>query len=157
MIHDGSSRNRGVASRDGRAEPRRPGAYLKPYVEGLSGEPARQHARQSHAGLSQPRPVCGRGPQAGERGGFWGTLTPEQREGIEAIAMDMWAPAIQSTQAHLDGAEATIVFDKFHLAKHLHEAVDGVRRADQRALKQAGDNGLTGTKYLWLMRPQAMT
>jgi transposase len=74
--------------------------------------------------------------------GFWGTLTPEHRVGIEAIAMDMWAPAIQSTQAHLDGAEATIVFDKFHLATHLHEAVDGVRRADQRALKQADDSRL---------------
>jgi len=89
--------------------------------------------------------------------GFWATLTPVQRDGIEAIAMDMWEPYIQSTRAHLEEADTKIVFDKFHLAKHLHEAVDGVRRAEQRALKQAGDNRLTGTKYLWLMRPQAMT
>jgi hypothetical protein len=41
IIHDGSSRNRGAASRDGRVEPRRTKAYLKQYVEGLSGEPAR--------------------------------------------------------------------------------------------------------------------
>ncbi|GIW53929.1 MAG: ISL3 family transposase [Nitrospiraceae bacterium] len=89
--------------------------------------------------------------------GFWGTLTPEQRGGIEAIAMDMWEPYIQSTQAHLDGAEARIVFDKFHVAKHLHEAVDLVRRAEHRALKQTGDDRLTGTKSLWLMRPKDMT
>ncbi|MEW6283749.1 MAG: ISL3 family transposase [Candidatus Eremiobacterota bacterium] len=89
--------------------------------------------------------------------GFWGTLTPEQRGGIQAIAMDMWEPYIQSTQAHLDGAVAKIVFDKFHVAKHPHEAVDRVRRTEHRALKQTGDMRLTGTKYLWLMRPQEMT
>ncbi|WP_447975542.1 ISL3 family transposase [Nitrospira sp. Kam-Ns4a] len=89
--------------------------------------------------------------------GFWGTLTPEQREGIAAIAMDMWEPSIQSTRAHLDGAEATLVFDKFHVAKHLHEAVDRVRRTEHRALKLRGDDRLTGTKYLWLMRPKDMT
>lgn len=89
--------------------------------------------------------------------GFWATLTPEQRDGIEAIAMDMWEPYIQSTRAHLDEAEAKIVFDKFHVAKHLHEAVDRVRRTEHRALKQRGDDRLTGTKYLWLMRPKTMT
>ncbi len=89
--------------------------------------------------------------------GFWATLTPAQREGIEAIAMDMWEPYVQSTLAHVDDAPAKIVFDKFHIAKHLHDAVDKVRKAEHRALKEAKDDRLTGTKYLWLMRPQAMT
>jgi transposase len=89
--------------------------------------------------------------------GFWTTLTPAQREGIEAIAMDMWEPYIQSTRASPEDADVKIVFDKFHIAKHLHDAVDGVRRAEQRALKPTGDDRLTGTKYLWLMRPKDMT
>jgi transposase len=89
--------------------------------------------------------------------GFWSTLTPEQRGGIEAIAMDMWEPYIQSTHASLEGAAAKIVFDKFHVAKHLHDAVDRVRRVEHRTLKQDGDRRLTGTKYLWLMRPKDMT
>ncbi len=89
--------------------------------------------------------------------GFWATLTPAQREGIEAIAMDRWEPSLQSTHTHLDGAEATIVFDKFHVAKHLHEAVDRIRRTAQRALKQTGDDRLTGTTSRWLMRPKDMT
>ena len=89
--------------------------------------------------------------------GFWTTLTPAQQEGIAAIAMDMWEPYIQSTLAHVDDAPAKIVFDKFHIAKHLHDAVDKVRKAEHRALKQVKDDRLTGTKYLWLMRPQAMT
>lgn len=89
--------------------------------------------------------------------GFWATLTPEQQDGIEAIAMDMWEPYIQSTRAHLAEADSTIVFDKFHVAKHLHEAVDQVRRREHRTLTQADDTRLTGTKYLWLMRPTDMT
>ena len=89
--------------------------------------------------------------------GFWATLTPEQQDGIEAIAMDMWEPYIQSTRAHLAEADSKIVFDKFHVAKHLHEAVDQVRRREHRTLKQADDTRLTGTKYLWLMRPTDMT
>jgi transposase len=89
--------------------------------------------------------------------GFWDTLTPAQRAGIEALAMDMWEPYIQSTLAHLDDAPGKIVFDKFHVAKHLHDAVDRVRKAEHRALQQAQDDRLTGTKYLWLMRPKDMT
>ena len=43
IIHDGSSRNRAAALQDRHTEPRRIDAYLKQYVEGLSGE----HARRS--------------------------------------------------------------------------------------------------------------
>ncbi|MSQ77797.1 MAG: helix-hairpin-helix domain-containing protein [Nitrospiraceae bacterium] len=44
IMYDGSSRNHAVASRDGRVETGEPEAYLKQYVEGASGEPARLHA-----------------------------------------------------------------------------------------------------------------
>src|SRR5712692_1904998 len=60
--------------------------------------------------------------------GFWATQTPAQRAGLEAIAMDMWEPYVQSTRAHLADADTKIVFDKFHVVQHLHDAVDQVRR-----------------------------
>jgi transposase len=85
--------------------------------------------------------------------GFWPTLTPAQRDGITAVAMDMWDPYVQSTRAHLPDADAKIVFDKFHVVKHLHDAVDHVRRGEHRTLKRDGDARLTGSKYLWLRRP----
>jgi transposase len=88
---------------------------------------------------------------------FWATLTPAQRDGIAAVAMDMWEPYVQSTRAYLPKADTKIVFDKFHVVKHLHTAVDQVRRGEHRTLKRAGDDRLTGSKYLWLMRPEAMT
>jgi len=43
-----------------------------------------------------------------------------------------------------------IVYDKFHVAKHLNEAVDKVRREEHRRLLERGDKSLTGSKYLWL-------
>ncbi len=47
IIHDGSLRNRPVASRDGRVEPRGREAYSLEYVDQLSGEPARLHAAEA--------------------------------------------------------------------------------------------------------------
>lgn len=88
--------------------------------------------------------------------GFWETLSEEQRQGIEAVAMDMWDPYVASVRQHVPGAEKKIVFDKFHIAKHLGEAVDRVRRGEQKTLKAAGDDRLTGTRYDWLRHPARM-
>ena len=73
-----------------------------------------------------------------------------------SVAMDMWDPYIDSVRGHLEAAEKKIVFDKFHIAKHLGEAVDQVRRKEHKALKAEGDERLTGTKYHWLRDPARM-
>lgn len=85
--------------------------------------------------------------------GFWGTLTAEQRDSIEAVAMDMWDPYVVSTRTHLGEADRKIVYDKFHIAQHLAKAVDQVRRAENKRLRAAGDERLKGTKYQWLRHP----
>jgi transposase len=82
--------------------------------------------------------------------GFWPTLTEEQLDSIEAVAMDMWEPYVNSTKKHLPEADEKIVFDKFHVAKHLGEGVDKVRRQENKQLRNAGDDRLVGTKYDWL-------
>ncbi len=68
----------------------------------------------------------------------------------------MWDPYINSTRKHLPDADRKIVFDKFHIAKHLGEAVDLVRRRENKQLKAAGDDRLTGTRYDWLRHPARM-
>src|SRR5437879_13059211 len=83
-------------------------------------------------------------------------MTAEQRASSEAVALDMWDPYLASLQNHLPAAEEKIVFDKFHIAKHLGEAVDRVRRREHKALKAEGDERLTGTKYDWLRNPASM-
>lgn len=88
---------------------------------------------------------------------FYRQLTPDQREAIEAVSMDMWEAFIQSTQEHIPNAKDKIVFDKFHVVKHLNEAVDKVRRSEHKALLGQGDSPLTGTKYLWLKNPENFT
>lgn len=87
---------------------------------------------------------------------FWTSLTPEQLQSVEAVAMDMWDPYVNSTRKHLPGANSKIVFDKFHIAKHLAEAVDQVRRREHKQLKARGDDRLTGTRYDWLRHPARM-
>lgn len=88
--------------------------------------------------------------------GFWETLPEEHRASIEAVAVDMWDPYLASLRKHLPEAGQKIVFDKFHIAKHLGEAVDRVRRRENRTLRAAGDDRLTGTRYDWLRHPAAM-
>ena len=88
--------------------------------------------------------------------GFWATITEEQRDSIQAVAMDMWDPYVNSVRNHLGEADKKIVFDKFHLAQHLGEAVDRVRRREHKELKGEGDERLTGTKYAWLRNPTSM-
>jgi transposase len=88
---------------------------------------------------------------------FWQTCTPEQIQGVRGVAMDMWEPYIQSTLEHVPEAEGKIVFDKFHIAKHIGDAVDKVRRAEHRLLKAEGRDWLQGTKYDWLRNPNNFT
>ena len=89
--------------------------------------------------------------------GFWPTLTEEQTSGIEAVAMDMWDPYLNSVRAHVPEADRKIVFDKFHVAQHLGKGLDQVRRHENKTLKASGDDRLAGTRYDWLRNPSKMT
>lgn len=65
-------------------------------------------------------------------------------------------PFINAVEQYLP--QADIVHDKFHIAKYLGEAVDKVRRAENRSLVKAEDDDtLKGTKYLWLTNPNNWT
>jgi transposase len=81
---------------------------------------------------------------------YYQSLTVRQLAGIRAVAMDMWDPFINSTRAHVCRADDKIVFDRFHIMKHMTAAVDDVRKAEHRRLLAEGDETLKRTKYLWL-------
>lgn len=83
---------------------------------------------------------------------YYAKLTPDQRAAIEVVSMDMWEAFIAATRDWVPDAEHKIAFDKFHVAQHLGEAVDKVRRAENKALLADGDRTLVGTKWLWLRR-----
>jgi transposase len=69
---------------------------------------------------------------------------------VEAIAMDMWEPYILQLRAIVDDADDKIVFDRFHIVGHMNEALDQVRRRENKALRAEGDDRLVGSKHLWL-------
>ena len=79
---------------------------------------------------------------------LFGTLPPEVREAVAAVAMDMWKPYRDAALAALPNAD--IVHDRYHIAAHMGDAVDKVRRAEHRDLCAGGDAGLAGTRYDWL-------
>lgn len=85
--------------------------------------------------------------------GFWPTLSANQRDSVKAVSVDMWDPFINSIRTNVPAAE--IVFDKFHIAKHLGEAVDLVRRKESKQLRAHGDDRLVKTKYDWLKNPES--
>jgi len=86
---------------------------------------------------------------------LWKSLPESQRKQIKAIAMDMWPAFIQAAEQMVPKAD--IVFDKFHVSKHLNEAVDTVRRQEQKRLLQEDDSSLTGTRQLWLYAPRNLS
>ncbi|EQD61141.1 Transposase, IS204/IS1001/IS1096/IS1165 [mine drainage metagenome] len=62
--------------------------------------------------------------------------------------MDMWDPYIASTRKHVDSADSKMVFDRFHIMKHMNMAVDDVRRQES-ALPKTREM-LKKTRYIWL-------
>lgn len=84
--------------------------------------------------------------------GLWATLTAEQKSAVEAVAVDMWEPFIQTIAKQVP--EADIVHDRFHVSKYLNEGVDKVRRQEHKELLAEGDETLKGTRQLWLYNPQ---
>lgn len=79
-----------------------------------------------------------------------GRFSLDDLSSVEAIAMDMWEPYIQVLRTVVDNADSKIVFDRFHIVKHINHAVDLVRRKENKVLRADGDERLVGTKHLWL-------
>jgi transposase len=101
-------------------------------------------------GVSARVEYVGEGRKRASLDGFWESLSAAQRAGVEAVAMDLWEPFVQSTMAHVPGAADKVVPDPFHLVQSMNEAVNEVRQAEHRRLLAQRDRILTGTRQLWL-------
>lgn len=74
----------------------------------------------------------------------------EQLNSIKAVSMDMWDPYFDTTIQFVPGAKDKIVHDRFHIMKYVGDAIDKVRRQENKELLKQNDTTLVGTKYLWL-------
>jgi transposase len=75
-------------------------------------------------------------------------LDAHQREMVCGVAIDMSAPYISAIKKNLPHAD--IVHDKFHISKHINDAVNKTRVKEHRAMLKKKDDRLKGTKFLWL-------
>ncbi len=89
--------------------------------------------------------------------GYYDGCSAEQLDAIESVSMDMWPAYISATKAWVPGAEKKIAFDRFHVAKYISDAVDKVRRLENRELRKEDIYDLTGTKYDWLTNTKNMS
>jgi Transposase and inactivated derivatives len=86
---------------------------------------------------------------------FFDEIGPEQARRIEAVCCDMWANYVEVIRQR--APQATLVFDKFHIVRHLLNAVNDVRKAEAKALRKTEPGLLTGTRYIWLKNPKNLT
>jgi transposase len=70
---------------------------------------------------------------------------------LRVVCMDMWAPYAKLVRDH--AVKAQILFDRFHIVKHLHEAVDEARRELWRRLTSKERVDFKGTRWLLLKNP----
>lgn len=90
-------------------------------------------------------------------GAYFDAFQKEDREAIEAISLDMWPAYINACRDKVPDADDKMVFDRFHIMRHVVDAVDKVRKQEHKALMAVGDDTLTKSKYLWLTSPENMT
>jgi transposase len=82
--------------------------------------------------------------------GYFEAFPEASRAQIEAVSLDMWPAYINACTNQIPNADQKMVFDRFHIMRHVVEAVDKVRKKENKALMSAGDSTLVKSKYLWL-------
>jgi transposase len=79
---------------------------------------------------------------------FFGENRAKQLQGI---CCDMWVPYLNVIEDR--APNAVLVFDKFHIVRHLMNAVDQVRRDEIREKGKEHKELVKRTRYLWLKNP----
>lgn len=86
---------------------------------------------------------------------FYRFLGKKKAKRIRLAVMDMWKPFRNSTHQH--APQAAVLFDKFHVMKHLGEALDKIRKAEYARLEGKQRRFIKGQKYTLLSHPQNLT
>lgn len=102
--------------------------------------------------LERKRPIWFGGEDRSEKSLslFYEALGEQKSQGIELAVMDMWKAFYNSTTKH--APQAAILFDKFHVIRHLNEALDKVRKSEYARLSGKGRRFIKGQKYTLLSR-----
>ena len=107
--------------------------------------------------LLRQRPVWFGGEDRSEESldKFYGFLGKKKAKAVRLAVMDMWKPFRNSTTKN--APQAAILFDKFHIMRHLGEALDKVRKSEYARLEGKKRRFIKGQKYTLLSHPQNLT
>lgn len=102
------------------------------------------------ADLDERRPIWlgGEGRSEEDMNTFFKDMGTERCKSIDIAVMDMWKPFRNATHTH--APQARIIFDKFHIIKHLSDALDEVRRRECTRLSEKDRRFIKGQRYTLL-------
>ena len=86
---------------------------------------------------------------------FFEWLGPRKTAGIRLAVMDMWRAFRNSTERH--APQAHVLFDKFHVLRHLGTALDTVRKSEYARLSGKDRRFIKGQKYTLLAHRENLT
>ena len=88
---------------------------------------------------------------------FFAWLGPKKCRKIRLAVMDMWKAFRKSTLKEGNAPRAQIIYDKFHVLKHLGTAMDEVRKQEYARLSGKERRFIKGQKYNLLSRWENLT
>ena len=108
------------------------------------------HYRIVVSDLERGRPIWvgGTGRTEADFDLFFAALGTKKTARIQLAAMDMWKPFRNSLTKH--APQARVIFDKFHIMRHLGDALDEVRRSEYRRLAAKDRAFIQGQRYTLL-------
>jgi transposase len=107
--------------------------------------------------LLRRRPIAFIGPDRTEKtmDAFYTGLGVKKTKKIKLIVMDMWKPFRKSAKSN--APQAGILFDKFHILRHLGDALDEIRKHEYARLTGAKRTFIKGQKYALLSHAENLT
>jgi len=102
------------------------------------------------ADMDQRRPIWigGTGRTEEDLDQFFAEIGAERSHGIELAVMDMWKAFRNSTNKN--APQARIIFDKFHVLRHLSDALDEIRRQEYKRVNEKERKYIKGQRYTLL-------
>lgn len=88
---------------------------------------------------------------------FYAWLGTKKSTRLRLAVMEMWKPFRTSTLKAAHAPQAKILFDKFHLLRHLPEALDKVRKREYARLTGKHRQFIKGQKYTLLSHRATLT
>jgi len=78
---------------------------------------------------------------------FYAWLSPEKSTEIRLAVLNMWTAFRSSTLKPQNAPQATILYDKVHVLRHLQDAMDKVRKHEYARLARPGRRFIKGQRF----------